>query len=84
MQARALVGRERTEDLLHEPLGDRNFVRAGTPEVVAMATSGRNTRSVFDRYNSVNEADIAEAMARSSRYVADRRKVKRQVIRLGT
>ncbi|SPF52944.1 hypothetical protein SBA4_5310008 [Candidatus Sulfopaludibacter sp. SbA4] len=47
--------------------------RAGIQDTVPMDISGHRTRSIFDRYNTLDESDVANAAERLEQYFRRRK-----------
>ena len=48
----------------------RNMVRAGVNPDIARQISGHRTPAIFSRYNIISEADLRQAVQRTSDYLA--------------
>jgi integrase len=57
----------------------RNMIRAGVPEKTAMLISGHRTRSVFDRYNIIDERDVQAVGNKMTSYFESQKVVTKPV-----
>lgn len=60
----------------------RNMKKAGLQDLEAMRISGHLTRNVFDRYNIIDEDDLADAGKRLEEYAAKRKLERAAKLRL--
>ena len=60
----------------------RNMKKAGLQDLEAMRISGHLTRNVFDRYNIIDEEDLADAGKRLEEYAAKRKQERAVKLRL--
>jgi integrase len=59
----------------------RNMKRAGVQDKVAMEISSHKTRSIFDRYNIIDEEDIGGAGVKLEQYFKQRKKARAAKLR---
>jgi integrase len=60
----------------------RNMKKAGLQDMEAMRISGHLTRNIFDRYNIIDEDDLADAGKRLEEYAAKRKQDRAAKLRL--
>ena len=58
-----------------------NMRKAGTHDTITMDITGHSTREMFDRYNTVDEAEKAEAVKRMESYLFDPKKDKENEVK---
>jgi integrase len=60
----------------------RNMKRAGNPDKAVMEISGHKTRSIFDRYDIVSDADIESVGQRTAEFLEARKDAAKQLRRV--